>query len=1048
MDSNEECPLCLDTIDVSDRNFKPCPCGYQICVWCFHKIKESVDGRCPACRKPYSDDVLISHVDETALEKARGKRDEERKRRYEESEAAQARRRVLMNIRITQPCVVHLSGLPLRLAKEDYLRKPDCMGKYGKIVRLMIATKHSPQNTTSAYVTYSCDEEAADAIRALNAVSIDGYTLRAGIGSNRYCNAFLRTGYCPVPECAFLHEISHEEPGKTKEEIILSALEPNAVSAFKRTLATTSLDMIPTHVSHKASAGHANANRAHSKGLSKAGQRIATDTALPNGSLLPKTASWGSKKDEEDGVDTGPSVLVNDNHTADSSIPNSPSLQPTSTTFCFPSPHSRSPRILGSTSPTLHLVSAHTTMSDKQSREREECNASPDSNTKWDGYSRPRATKEPRQDADFRDRQRSREPSNEDSGSQRSGQGKHLDSSQSDDVDNGGTHDSGDCKQVEEHHSREKSGTGRDRPDRKDGHRRMGDRDDHPSVDRDDRGDPDREGERGRSMGSLSGGRWNGGGARTRSGSRGRSAVPPPGFEGVVPEHDRTKRDRSDRGRLYERGTRGPPGPPPGFSPTKMDLGNREKKAEASDRRDDRDEEVGETFVVQMSSVEGSSNRKDFSGPRLDQRSEQAAASAQPQVTPEAVVDELAARALDDNPHPAASESARESADPEGNDFLRLIAAIGWPASGAHAAANEELWLMGASNGLPISGRTKSRLAAANFSPEASPPNGRYDGGYGAKTSGPASDAAGTSQEPGRQSGSEGNVTPRGATRSRFAFARGSPENGPTSHTGLPNDLLPPPPPGGRSNMFEDVQSHTQLEDEWRKALKSMLPDTELTFGPSAGFFGGDRGTAPSQTASHTHPHTTGTNAKREEDPTAYWFGATGNQSRSMDPYAVRSGQGQPPPHSHSQAASFASGSARASDGVVPSSPPKTSRPSPHHSPGHHPPGQNRPAPSGSYAIGRHPPSQNFSSPTRPSHPPQHQQHPSQIPQHTQQLHHQSHYAQGPHAQMQWSQQRSYQSSEPATVLSTAHHQRAQGAQRAQGSSEQRQSRPPPHLIS
>jgi hypothetical protein len=25
-----DCPLCLEEMDVSDLNFKPCPCGYQV----------------------------------------------------------------------------------------------------------------------------------------------------------------------------------------------------------------------------------------------------------------------------------------------------------------------------------------------------------------------------------------------------------------------------------------------------------------------------------------------------------------------------------------------------------------------------------------------------------------------------------------------------------------------------------------------------------------------------------------------------------------------------------------------------------------------------------------------------------------------------------------------------------------------------------------------------------------------------------------------------------------------------------------------------------
>jgi len=53
-----ECPLCLEEIDISDANFKPCPCGYQICRFCWHHIKQNLNGRCPACRRKYSDQAI------------------------------------------------------------------------------------------------------------------------------------------------------------------------------------------------------------------------------------------------------------------------------------------------------------------------------------------------------------------------------------------------------------------------------------------------------------------------------------------------------------------------------------------------------------------------------------------------------------------------------------------------------------------------------------------------------------------------------------------------------------------------------------------------------------------------------------------------------------------------------------------------------------------------------------------------------------------------------------------------------------------------------
>lgn len=34
-------PLCVEEFDVQDRNFKPCPCGYQVCTRPFFSCAES-----------------------------------------------------------------------------------------------------------------------------------------------------------------------------------------------------------------------------------------------------------------------------------------------------------------------------------------------------------------------------------------------------------------------------------------------------------------------------------------------------------------------------------------------------------------------------------------------------------------------------------------------------------------------------------------------------------------------------------------------------------------------------------------------------------------------------------------------------------------------------------------------------------------------------------------------------------------------------------------------------------------------------------------------
>ena len=56
-DDSNECPLCTEEFDVTDKSFRPCKCGYQICVWCWHKIMED-SKRCPNCRRNYDSDNL------------------------------------------------------------------------------------------------------------------------------------------------------------------------------------------------------------------------------------------------------------------------------------------------------------------------------------------------------------------------------------------------------------------------------------------------------------------------------------------------------------------------------------------------------------------------------------------------------------------------------------------------------------------------------------------------------------------------------------------------------------------------------------------------------------------------------------------------------------------------------------------------------------------------------------------------------------------------------------------------------------------------------
>ncbi|KAL9180359.1 hypothetical protein ACHAXT_008329 [Thalassiosira profunda] len=91
--TNEICPLCCEELDLSDKQFYPCKCGYQVCMWCWHRIKETESGLCPACRTPYGDDphafsaVDMEDVIKANKEKAAAeKKERERLRAMREQE--------------------------------------------------------------------------------------------------------------------------------------------------------------------------------------------------------------------------------------------------------------------------------------------------------------------------------------------------------------------------------------------------------------------------------------------------------------------------------------------------------------------------------------------------------------------------------------------------------------------------------------------------------------------------------------------------------------------------------------------------------------------------------------------------------------------------------------------------------------------------------------------------------------------------------------------------------------------------------------------------
>ncbi|XP_075164380.1 CCR4-NOT transcription complex subunit 4 [Haematobia irritans] len=216
-----ECPLCMEPLEVDDLNFYPCTCGYQICRFCWHRIRTDENQLCPACRKEYPENPAdfkpLSQEEMVAFKFQKRQRDQKRKQEITEN------RKHLANVRVVQKNLVFVVGLPPRLADAEILKKHEYFGKYGKIHKVVI----NPSTTyagvqgpsASAYVTYVHNPDALRAIQSVNNIMIDGRLIKTSLGTTKYCSHFMKNQQCPKSDCMYLHELGDPEASFTKEEM-------------------------------------------------------------------------------------------------------------------------------------------------------------------------------------------------------------------------------------------------------------------------------------------------------------------------------------------------------------------------------------------------------------------------------------------------------------------------------------------------------------------------------------------------------------------------------------------------------------------------------------------------------------------------------------------------------------------------------------------------------------------------------------------------------------------------------------------------------------
>lgn len=293
---NEEdfCPLCCEEMDITDKNFKPCPCGYQICQFCYNNIRTNPDlnGKCPACRRLY-DDESVEYTKMTAEEfkmyhhRQEKKKKEKKEQEKQKREAEIAKRHHLANMRVIQKNLVYVLGLNPNVPYEELpqtLKSERYFGRFGKINKVVINRRTQPgggpsthiNSGYSVYVTFAKKEDASKCIESLDGAILDDRVLKAAHGTTKYCSSYLRGQQCQNPNCMFLHEPGEEADSYNRES--RSTPKPFHIDSNSNSPIVQSSNLLSTSATTTTPSSAAGAE----------------SLDITNGPALPSTVSWAA----------------------------------------------------------------------------------------------------------------------------------------------------------------------------------------------------------------------------------------------------------------------------------------------------------------------------------------------------------------------------------------------------------------------------------------------------------------------------------------------------------------------------------------------------------------------------------------------------------------------------------------------------------------------------------------------------------------------------------------------------------------------------------
>ncbi|XP_057526259.1 uncharacterized protein LOC130805500 isoform X1 [Amaranthus tricolor] len=308
-EGEKTCPLCAEEMDFTDQQLKPCKCGYEICVWCWHQLldmaeKDESEGRCPACRTPYDKDKIVGMAENNERLFAEINMEKKHKSQKAKTKTSESRKQ-LSSVRVIQRNLVYISGLPLSLADEDLLQHREYFSQYGKVLKVSISRTSAgtiqqfANNTCSVYITYSKEEEAVRCIQSVHAFILDGRPLKACFGTTKYCHAWLRNSPCTNPDCLYLHEIGSQEDSFTKDEIISAYSRVQQITGVTNNMQRRCGSVLPPPAddycnNSSAIIGKPTVNTS-SNNTTNCTRSLSPNSSSGRSGVLPAAASWGAR---------------------------------------------------------------------------------------------------------------------------------------------------------------------------------------------------------------------------------------------------------------------------------------------------------------------------------------------------------------------------------------------------------------------------------------------------------------------------------------------------------------------------------------------------------------------------------------------------------------------------------------------------------------------------------------------------------------------------------------------------------------------------------